>query len=102
MQLTFPFISAPWATSVQSAGPGGEAMTVAEALHRGEKVAFPKHANAIRVTVGDRTAVVLKTDADTLRGAGVATSVEFGTVKNDARGHPVWKSFRALVEAAGG
>ncbi len=98
MQLTFSFASAPWATSLQAAEPGGGALTVAEGLHQGRKVAFPKDANAVRVTIDGKTAVVLKQDADTLKGVGVATEVAFGTVKNDARGHPVWKSFRVLSQ----
>ena len=71
---------------------------VAEALNRGSKVAFPKNANAVRVTIGRKTIVILKADADTLKGAGIATAVEFGTVKNDAKGHPIRKKFVALPQ----
>ena len=77
--------------------PAPKGLTVAEQLNRGIKVAFPKNANAIRVTIGSKTIVILKADADTLKGAGVATAVEFGTVRNDAKGHPVRKDFEALA-----
>ena len=73
-------------------------LTVAEMLNRGSKVEFPKNANAIRVTIGSKTIVILKADADTLKGVGVAQTVEFGTVRNDAKGHPIRKDF-ALVAA---
>jgi len=72
-------------------------LTVAEMLNRGSKVEFPKNANAIRVTIGSKTIVILKADADTLKGVGVAQAVEFGTVRNDAKGHPVRKDFEALA-----
>jgi len=74
-------------------------LPVAEALYRGMKVEFPKDANALRVTIGGKTLVILKADADTLQGAGVASVVEFGTVKNDAKGHPLRKNFEALATA---
>lgn len=83
MQLTFAFVPA--------------ALSIAEALNLGNKVEFPKNANAIRITIGSKTTVILKADADTLKGAGVATAVEFGTVKNDAKGHPIRKGFEALA-----
>ena len=71
--------------------------TVAEMLDRGSPVEFPKNANAIRVTIGSKTIVLLKADADTLKGVGIASVVEFGTVRNDAKGHPVRKEFEVLV-----
>jgi len=73
------------------------ALTVAEMLNRGGKVEFPKNANALRATIGSKTIVILKADADTLKGVGVATTVEFGIVRNDAKGHPVRKDFEALA-----
>ena len=81
--------------SQQTPAPHG--LTVAEALNRGTKVEFPKNANAVRVTIGSKTIVILKADADTLKGAGVATAVEFGTVRNDAKGHPIRKNFEMLA-----
>ena len=82
MQLTFSFVPA--------------ALSIAEQLNRGSKVDFPKNANAIRVTIGSKVTVILKADADTLKGAGVATAVEFGTVRNDTKGHPIRKGFEVL------
>ena len=38
-------------------------------------------------------------DADMLKGAGVATVIDFGTVKNDTKGHPVRKEFTVLTDA---
>ena len=78
--------------------PTPKGLTVAEQLNRGVKVAFPKDANAIRVTIGNKTTVILKIDADTLKGAGVATVIDFGTVKNDAKGHPIRKDFAVLTD----
>ena len=75
----------------------GAQRTVAEMLDSGSPVEFPKNANAIRVTIGTKTIVLLKADADTLKGAGIASVVEFGTVRNDAKGHPVRKEFEVLV-----
>ena len=80
--------------------PAPKGLTVAEQFNRGIKVAFPKNANAIRVTIGNKTTVILKMDADTLKGAGVATVIDFGTVKNDAKGHPIRKDFAVLTSAA--
>ena len=85
-------------TKLQTPPPQG--LTVAEQLNRGIKVAFPKDANAIRVTIGTKTIVILKADADTLQGAGIATAVEFGTVKNDAKGHPIRKDFESVTAEA--
>jgi hypothetical protein len=79
-----------------------EGLTVAEALNRGAKVDFPKNANAVRVTIGTKSVVVLKADTETLKGAGVATDVEFGTVKNDAKGHPIRRGFAALKAVKNG
>ena len=76
------------------------ALSVAEALHQGARFAFPKSANAVRVTIAGKSAVILKADTDTLRGVGVADQVEFGVVKNDAKGHPVLKSFQTLADTA--
>ena len=84
--------------TLQTPVPTG--LTVAEQLNRGLKVAFPKDANAIRVTIGGKTTVILKADVDTLKGAGLATAVEFGLVKNDAKGHPIRKDFKALAADA--
>ena len=83
------------ATKPQLPTPKG--LAVAEQLHRGIKIIFPPNANAIRVTIGHKTVVILKADVDTLKGAGVATAVEFGTVKNDAKGHPIRKDFKVLA-----
>ena len=80
--------------------PTQKGLTVAEQFNRGIKVAFPKNANAIRVTIGNKTTVILKMDADTLKGAGVATVIDFGMVKNDAKGHPIRKDFAVLTSAA--
>ncbi len=99
MQLSFPFGPVPRAAKAPATKPAivqVQRLTVAEALNRGTKVDFPKNANAVRVTIGSKTIVILKADADTLKGAGVATAVEFGTVKNDAKGHPIRKGFAAL------
>ena len=103
MQLTFQFAPATRAVKAPVAEPttaAPEAVTVAEALNLGSKVAFPKNANAIRVTIGTKTVVILKADADTLKGAGVATMIEFGTVRNDSKGHPIRKGFEALAAEA--
>ncbi len=81
MQLSFPFVAA----------------SLAEALNRGLKVEFPANANALRVAFGSKSTVVLKADADTLKGVGVATAVEFGIVKNDAKGHPKRHEFVAVA-----
>ena len=83
MQLTFTFVPQP--------------LSIAEQLNLGTKVEFPKNTNAIRITIGGKTTVILKVDADTLKGAGVATVVEFGTVKNDAKGHPIRREFERLT-----
>jgi hypothetical protein len=99
MQLSFPFAPVSRANKAPVTKPATtrvEGLTVAEALNRGTKVDFPKNANAVRVTIGNKTTVILKADTDTLKGAGVATAVEFGTVKNDAKGHPIRKGFAAL------
>jgi len=85
-------------TKLQSPPPPG--LTVAEMLNRGFAIMFPKDANAVRVTIGGKTIVILKSDADTLKGAGVATAVEFGTVKNDSKGHPIRKGFEVLTAEA--
>ena len=77
--------------------PVPKGLTIAEQLNRGIKVDFPKNTNAIRVTIGSKTIVILKADSDTLKSAGVATTVEFGTVKNDAKGHPIRKNFEPLA-----
>ena len=77
--------------------PAAAQLPVAEMLHQGSKVEFPKNSNAIRVTIGNKTIVILKADADTLKGVGVATKVEFGTVRNDAKGHPIRKDFEVWV-----
>ena len=117
MQLNFPF--APVARASQApatkpaskraaatadAGraplPGPPELPVAEQLNRGIKVAFPKDTNAIRVTIDSKTIVILKADADILKGVGVATAVEFGTVKNDAKGHPIRKDFESVTAEA--
>ena len=75
-------------------------LKIAVALNRGRRIAFPKNANAVRVTVGHRTAVILKEDADTLEGAGMATAIEFGVVRNDRQGHPIRATFEALAAPA--
>ena len=80
--------------------PVPKGLTIAEQLNRGLKITFPKDANAIRVTIGGKTTVILKADVDTLKGAGFATAVEFGIVKNDSKGHPVRKDFKVLAAAA--
>jgi hypothetical protein len=100
MQLSFPFAPLPRAARVRATRPAPDGLTVAEALNRGHKVAFPRNANAVRVTIGAKTTVVLKADVDTLKGAGAATVVEFGTIKNDAKGHPLRKQFKAWTAAA--
>ena len=103
MQLSFPFGPVSRATRARATKPAPlrvEGLTVAEALNRGTKVDFPKNANAVRVAFGRKTTVILKADADTLKGAGVATMVEFGTVKNDRKGHPLRKNFEGLAAAA--
>ena len=87
---------------IKQQSPPPQGLTIAEMLNRGIKVAFPKDANAIRVTLGTKTTVILKADADTLKGAGIATAVEFGTVKNDSKGHPVRKNFEPLTAANDG
>jgi len=111
MQLNFPFAPVPCASKASATKPATKrierlvnqpepapiALTVAEQLHRGIKVGFPPHANAVRVTIGTKTIVILKADADTLQGAGVATAVEFGIVTNDAKGHPIRKNFAAAT-----
>ena len=115
MQLNFPFAPVPRATQapatrpvkrvaalVNQPSPAPTALTVAELLDRGSKVEFPKNANAVRVTIGSKTIVILKADADTLKGVGVATAVDFGIVKNDAKGHPLRKNFEALPEPKSG
>jgi hypothetical protein len=105
MQLSFPFGPVPRAAKAPVTKPAtvrDVGLTVAEALNRGAKVDFPKNVNAVRVTIGGKTTVILKADADTLKGAGVATAVEFGTVKNDAKGHPVRKGFAALKAVTDG
>jgi len=99
-QLTFAFAPGTSATQAPVTKPATmrvDGLNIAEALNRGSKVDFPKNANAIRVTFGSKTTVILKADADTLKGAGVATAVEFGAVKYDAKGHPVRKGFAALA-----
>jgi hypothetical protein len=105
MQLSFPFGPVPRGTKAPVIKPATmqvTGLTVAEALNRGTKVDFPKNANAVRVRIGSKSIVILKADADTLKGAGVATAVEFGTVKNDAKGHPIRKGFAALKAVTGG
>ena len=100
MQLSFPFAPVPRVAQARATKPATlrvEGLSLAETLHRGIKVDFPKYANAVRVTIGGKTTVILKADADTLKGAGVATAVEFGTVRYDAKGHPVRKGFAALA-----
>lgn len=91
MQLSFPFALLTRDNTVRLMP------SVAEQLNRGGKVAFPKEANAIRVTIAGKTTVVLKADADTLKGAGLATAVEFGVVRNDSKGHPLRKEFETLA-----
>ena len=59
--------------------PPAKTPTLAEALNAGSKVKFPKGSNAVRVTVGNKSKVVVKKQADTLKGVGVETA-EFGTV----------------------
>jgi hypothetical protein len=75
-------------------------LKVAVALNAGRRIAFPKTANAVRVTIGRRSAVVLKEDADTLAGAGLASEIEFGVVRNDSKGHPLRETFKALASPA--
>src|ERR1017187_5190536 len=99
MQLSFPFAPVSRANKAPVTKPATtrvEGLTVAEALNRGTKVDFPKNANAVRVTIDRKSIVLLKADVDTLKGAGIATLIEFWTVKNDAKGHPIHKGFAAL------
>ena len=80
--------------------PVPQGLTIAAMLNRGIKITFPKDANAIRVTIGGKTIVILKADVDTLKSAGLATTIEFGLVKNDAKGHPIRKDFKAVAAEA--
>jgi hypothetical protein len=105
MQLSFPFAPVTRVAQARATKPATlrvEGLSLAETLHRGIKVDFPKYANAVRVTFGTKTTIILKADADTLKGAGVATAVEFGTVKYDAKGHPIRKGFAALMAVKDG
>ena len=102
-QLRFPFAPGRTAIRARPAKPAPlrvEGLTVAEMLNRGVKVEFlsekrQRHPRDFR----SKSAVILKADADTLKGAGVATTVEFGTVKYDSRGHPIRKGFEVLPAA---
>jgi hypothetical protein len=97
MQQSFAFAPLTGATKTPATKLAPQALAVAVALDRGSKVEFPKNANAVRVVIDNKTTVILKPDADTLKGVGVATAVEFGIVKNDAKGHPIRKEFTALA-----
>jgi len=78
--------------------PAPKPLTVAELLNAGKPVEFPKGSNAIRATfLGGGKAIILKADADTLKNVGVATAIEFGTVKNDGKGHPMKDKFEAVA-----
>jgi ParB family chromosome partitioning protein len=97
----------PVATPVSPAKPSGAQVklptgwlpatlgAVAQALHAGRAVKLPKNANAVRV-VYEVEKIVLATDLDTLRNAGVPLRVEFG--KCPVRGNRVAqrKSFAPL------
>jgi hypothetical protein len=97
MQETFAFAPTTGAPKAPVTKPAPQSLAVAVALGRGRKVEFPKNANAVRVTIGRKTTVILKADADTLKGAGIATAVEFGIVRNDSKGHPLRKGFEAVA-----
>ena len=80
--------------------PAPKPLTVAELLNAGKPIEFPKGSNAICATfLGKGKAVILKADVDTLKGVGIATDVEFGAVKNDAKGQPMRDKFEALTSA---
>ena len=97
MQLDFAFTPLIPAAKVPASKLAPQVLAVAVALDRGSKIEFPKNANAVRVSIGNKTTVILKADADTLKGVGIATAVEFGIVKNDAKGHPIRKEFETLT-----
>ena len=100
MQQSFAFAPLNGATKAPATKLAPQALAAAVALDRGTKVEFPKNANAVRVVIGNKTTVILKPDADTLKGVGVATAVEFGIVKNDSKGHPIRKEFTAVADVA--
>ena len=100
MQQSFAFAPLTGATKAPATKLAPQALAVAVALDRGRKIEFPKNANAVRVVIDNKTTVILKPDADTLKGVGVATAVEFGIVKNDAKGHPIRKEFAAVATVA--
>ena len=94
--------AAPAPTSAQAqldakrAEAGKPVDRVAAALNAGQKLTFPKGANAVKAGyAGGKSTVVLKDDADTLKGTGVETA-EFGNVPNDTKGHPQRDKFQAL------
>ena len=97
--------AAPAPTSAQAqldakrAEQGKPVDRVAAALNAGQKLTFPKGANAVKAGyAGGKSTVVLKDDADTLKGTGVETA-EFGNVPNDTKGHPQRDKFQALNAA---
>jgi hypothetical protein len=100
MQQTLLLVPPAVTAKVPAAKLAPQMLKIAVALNRGRKVAFPRNANAVRVTIGHNTAVILKEDADTLAGAGMATAIEFGVVRNDRRGHPIRATFEALAAPA--
>ena len=72
---------------------------VGAALNAGQRLTFPKGANAVKAGyAGGKSTVVLKGDADTLKNTGVETAT-FGNVPNDSKGHPQREKFQPLTGA---
>lgn len=75
------------------------AVNLAVMLNSGAKLVWPEKVNAVRVqAVKGGSMIILKEDADTLKGAGIV-SAQLGYVPNDAKGRPVRAKFEA-VEAS--
>ena len=72
-------------------------LTPAEALHQGQKVKLPKEANAVTVIREDsKSSRVLKTNLDTLKGAGPFKTVKPTKVPFDSKGRPKWDEVKVV------
>ena len=92
----------PQTRPVAAVRPAAESLApITDQLTRGEKIKFPKDANAIQArNKAGKKSQVLKEDADTLKGIEWK-SVKFLKVPMDTKGHPKWDEAKEVKVTKG-
>jgi hypothetical protein len=95
-QLTFDIEGFGYAPAAQIIA----AQDMALLLNSGKKIQWPAGTNAIKIRFpnGKKT-IVVRGDEDTLKGAGIdeKTSIVFGKVSFDRKGHPQRDQFKEIA-----